>query len=91
MAPDNIALMYETAARDFLARNSIVSKWSVASLQRGGGGGHDLFLTYRAPHPRFRDALLGLRVGSSLQWFKAELLTHASGVYEKETTLRFFF
>ena len=91
MARDNIAPMYETAARGFVARNSIVSKWSVASLQRGGGGGHDLFLTYRAPHPRFRDALLGLRVGSSLQWFKAELLTHASGVYEKETTLRFFF
>ena len=43
VTPDNIAATFETA-RVFVARKDIVSKGSVALLQRGGG--HYLLLTY---------------------------------------------
>lgn len=67
MARDNIAPMYETAARYFVARNKSVSRGLVALLQRGEGGGHDLFLRCLALHPRFRVALVGIGVASFLQ------------------------
>ena len=87
VTPDNIAATFETA-RVFVARKDIVSKGSVALLQRGGG--HYLFLTYWELHPRFGDTLLGIWVWTFLQWFRPELFSHASGVQKTKSTLHFF-